>query len=148
MSENGVPRGHHTVNVNLNLNEAEKAFEYYQRALGAEPIMRMPPAGPIMHAELRLGDSTFALSTAGMMPESRSTIQLYVADCDALFARAVEAGCKVIFPIGDMFWGDRFGVVQDMFGQTWGIATHKREPSPAELEAGMNEFLARTGKIQ
>ncbi len=27
-------------------------------------------------------------------------------------------------PIDDMFWGDRYGVVEDPFGHKWSVATH------------------------
>jgi len=28
--------------------------------------------------------------------------------------------------IADMFWGDRYGQIQDPFGHRWAIATHKK----------------------
>ena len=33
-----------------------------------------------------------------------------------------------------MFWGDRFGRVVDPFGVRWGIATHKEDLSPQEID--------------
>jgi len=64
-----------------------------------------------------------------------------VADCDAVFQRATKAGCEVLFPINDMFWGDRMGKVKDPFGHAWGIATHKWDYTPAEMQKGQDEWL-------
>ena len=36
-------------------------------------------------------------------------------------------------PVADMFWGDRYGIVEDPFGHQWSIATPQRELSEAEL---------------
>jgi PhnB protein len=41
-----------------------------------------------------------------------------------------------------MFWGDRFGSVQDPFGHSWTIATHVEDVSPEEMEARSKEFMA------
>ena len=39
------------------------------------------------------------------------TIHRYVKDCDAAIKRAADAGATVKMPAADMFWGDRYGVV-------------------------------------
>ena len=36
-------------------------------------------------------------------------------------------------PVADMFWGDRYGRLQDPFGHHWSIATHVRDVSPEEI---------------
>ena len=59
-----------------------------------------------------------------------------------LFHRAVEAGCEVLMPIQDVFWGDRYGKVRDPFGFHWGIATHKEDLSPEEMGKRAQEFFA------
>ena len=58
---------------------------------------------------------------------------MYVEDVDAAFKRAADAGAKVTMEIEDMFWGDRFGTVEDPFGHTWSIATHVEDLSPEEI---------------
>jgi uncharacterized glyoxalase superfamily protein PhnB len=60
-----------------------------------------------------------------------------VPNVDELFAQAVAAGATVILPVSDMFWGDRYGQVEDPFGHRWAIATRKRDLSPAEMQAAM-----------
>jgi hypothetical protein len=40
-------------------------------------------------------------------------------------------------PVADMFWGDRYGRLEDPFGHQWSVATHKHDLSPNEIAAGM-----------
>jgi uncharacterized glyoxalase superfamily protein PhnB len=62
------------------------------------------------------------------------TIHLHVSDVDKVAAQAVAAGAKVIMPVADMFWGDRYGLVEDPFGHHWSIATPVRQMSEAEIK--------------
>jgi uncharacterized glyoxalase superfamily protein PhnB len=144
----------HTVTPQLTLRESAKAIEFYKQAFGAQELMRMPsPDGKgIWHAEIRIGDSVLFLSdeapqspAVAPSPTHRATsiIQLYVADCDAVFQAAVQAGARVVGPLADMFWGDRYGMVMDPFGQPWGIATHVKELSAEEMEKGAQEWIAK-----
>ena len=137
-----IPDGFHTVTPHLTMKNAGEAIEFYRKAFGAEEVARMPgPGGSVMHAEIRIGDSPIMLNdefpehgargpkTIGGTPVS---IHLYVNDVDALFDRAVKAGAKVTMPIADMFWGDRFGKLEDPFGHQWSLATHKEDVTPEE----------------
>ena len=62
---------------------------------------------------------------------------LFVDDVDAFVERAVKAGATVKMPVADMFWGDRYGVIQDPFGHNWSVATHLRDMSEQELAEAM-----------
>jgi hypothetical protein len=42
-------------------------------------------------------------------------------------------------PLADMFWGDRYGQVDDPFGHRWSIATHKRDMTPQQMQEDMHE---------
>jgi uncharacterized glyoxalase superfamily protein PhnB len=68
------------------------------------------------------------------------TIHLYVDDVDATVARAVGAGAKVTMPVADMFWGDRYGQLEDPFGHRWSVATHKRDVNPEEMRKAMTKM--------
>ena len=137
-----IPDGYHTITPHLIVKGAAEAIEFYKKAFGAEEVMRMPgPGGMVMHAELRIGDSHFMLndefpSFGKMGPKSIGgtpvTIHLYVTDVDALYGRAVKAGAKATMPIADMFWGDRYGQVEDPYGHQWSLATHKEDLTPEE----------------
>jgi PhnB protein len=132
----------------LNVKGAEDAIAFYKQAFGAEERVRMPnPDGSIMHAELVIGDSIIMLSETSRQPETRSSIHLSVADCDALFQRAVSAGGLERMAPQDMFWGERYGQVEDPFGNLWAIATHVEDVPADELSrraAEMAVTLAAT----
>jgi uncharacterized glyoxalase superfamily protein PhnB len=70
------------------------------------------------------------------------TIHLYVDDVDAFAARAVKAGAKITMPVEDMFWGDRYGKLEDPFGHHWSLATHLRDVSPEEMQQAMKNMAA------
>ncbi|MGZ8143997.1 MAG: VOC family protein [Methylosarcina sp.] len=61
------------------------------------------------------------------------TIHLNVPDVDAFFNRAVNAGATPIMLPADMFWGDRYGVIEDPFGHHWSMATPQRRLTREEL---------------
>jgi PhnB protein len=152
-----VPDGYHTLTPALTVRDGAKAIDFYKRALGAQELMRMPgPDGRgLMHAELKIGDSIFMLSEEqpGMgcrAPASvggpTSYLYVYVPDVDTAFKQAVAAGAKVVMPVVDMFWGDRYGQVEDPSGHRWGLATHTRDLSPEEIAKGQKQFFASLGQ--
>ena len=147
MSVSYIPDGYHTVTPHLAVRDAAKALDFYAKAFGAEEMFRMPgPGGVIMHAEVRIGDSTVMLGEeskemGALSPQSIGgsavNLLIYVKDVDASFARAEKAGCKVEMPPTDMFWGDRYGKLEDPFGHHWSLATHKEDVSPEEMAKRM-----------
>jgi len=72
-----------------------------------------------------------------------AAIYLYVNDVDATFAQAVKSGGKVNMPLTDMFWGDRYGQIQDPFGHIWALATHKEDSHAGADEAAPREAVRR-----
>lgn len=142
-----IPDGIHTVTPHLCCAGAADAIAFYSRAFGAVEQQRLPdPRGKLMHAEIKIGDSTVMLvdefPEMGMLsPKSLKgspvIIHLFVEDVDAFVARAVDAGAKVTMPVADMFWGDRYGTLEDPFGHRWSVATHIRDMSPHEMEQAM-----------
>jgi len=148
-----VPAGYGSLTPGLVFKDARPAVEWYARAFGAKLKARLDmPDGRIMHAEMKIGDSAFMLGdeapqrgvkSAETLGGSGGSLMLYVKDCDAVFQRAVAAGARPLMPIGDMFWGDRYGQVVDPFGHRWGIATHKVDMTPRQMEKAGVEFMAR-----
>lgn len=145
-----IPEGSHTVTPHLVCNGAADAIDFYRKAFGAVELTRLPGSdGKLMHARIRIGDSVVMLNDEfpqwdSFGPKSLKgspvTIHLYVEDADALFAQAVGAGAKVTMPLADMFWGDRYGVLEDPFGHRWSIGTHVRDVSEEELQAAMEQM--------
>lgn len=148
-AKRAVPEGYATVTPSLVFDDSAQAITWYARALGAEEVTRaVGPDGKVMHAEIKIGGSRIMLNDAMMGGKSvqsyggsPANLWLYVEDCDELFARAVAAGAKVEMPLGDMFWGDRFGAVQDPFGYRWSLATHKEDLTPEEIAAREQAWL-------
>jgi PhnB protein len=158
MTTKAIPDGMHTVTPHLICTNAAAAIEFYKKAFNATETSRLPgPGGRLMHASLRIGDS--AVMLVDEMPEhgalspkslkgSPVAIHLYVEDADAVAAQAVAAGAKTIMPVTDMFWGDRYGQIEDPFGHRWSVATHVRDVTPAELEQVMRAMSKRPSQAQ
>ena len=134
---------------------ASESVEFYQKAFGATAVsVHKLPDGRVMHAEMNIDGARFFLvdefpEHGGQTPQSLGgspvTLSLHVPDSDALFGRAVAAGCQVRMPLQDMFWGDRYGLVSDPYGHLWSIATTIRQVSPDELQAAMASMAACEG---
>jgi PhnB protein len=137
-----VPDGYGTVTPFLNVNGASEAIEFYKKAFGVEERSKMlMPNGMVAHSELQLGTSKIMVADAMMNPPTQASLHIYVDDCDAMWARATAAGCTIVMPIGDMFWGDRYGVVSDPYGNRWAIATHKQDVSDDEIRRRGEEAM-------
>ena len=65
------------------------------------------------------------------------SVMVYVEDTDALYKQAIDAGASSLMEPDTMFWGDRMSSVQDPFGHSWTIATHKEDVSAEEMERRM-----------
>ena len=139
-----VPEEFHTITPQLVVSGVAKAIDWYTKALGANELLRntAPDGKSIMHSELLLGDSRFfvvdefqgSMSSPLRLGGTPVTLHLYVEDVDDLFDRAVAAGASVIMPVGDQFWGDRYGMLSDPFGHRWSIASRVEDLSPRALQ--------------
>ncbi|MEX2112980.1 MAG: VOC family protein [Pirellulales bacterium] len=151
-----IPPGHENLIPHLVCEHCSEAIEFYKKAFAAEELHRMPgPDGRIMHAAIRIGNSFVFLvddfpEYSGGKSESATalkgtpvTIHRYVEDCDAAIKRAQDAGATVLMPADDMFWGDRYGVVTDPYGHKWAFATHIKDLTPEQMQAGMKEAFAQ-----
>jgi len=145
-----IPEGMHTVTPLLTCADAAAAIEFYRKAFNAQEVSRLPgPDGKLMHASIRIGDSTVMLTDefpqmGGLGPKtlkgSPVTIHLYVEDADAVAERAVAAGATITMPVQEMFWGDRYGQLEDPFGHRWSVGTHVRDVTPEEMQQAMSKM--------
>lgn len=111
---------------------AADAIQFYKKAFGAEELMRIPGQdGKIMHAAVAINGAMLMLvdemKEMGVLgPKALGgtpvTLHLNVQNADAAIDRAVAAGARVVMPASDMFWGDRYGQVEDPWGHSWSIA--------------------------
>ena len=129
--------------------QCEEALNFYQEVLGGEILqvsrfgegpMEVNPAvkNSIMHARLKLGDSVLYMSdgfkSGEMMQGNNVSLSLDIDDVskiDNLFNKLAEGG-TVKLPVGDMFWGARFGMLIDKFGIHWMMNCELSERTPSE----------------
>lgn len=150
-AKRAVPQGYYTVTPSLVLDDAAVAIDWYRKTFGAEELSRALGAdGKVMHAEIRIGNSRIMLHDAMMgskspksLGGSPASLWLYVDDCDVLFNRAVAAGAEATMPVGDMFWGDRFGAIVDPFGHRWSFATRKEDLTADEQAQREREWMKK-----
>jgi uncharacterized glyoxalase superfamily protein PhnB len=122
-----LPEGMRAVNVYLHPYGVDRLVEFVKRAFGAEEIElhREKPDGPIVHGELRIGDSILEMGEAhGQWLPMPTMLYLYLADADAAYQKAIAAGAKLLWAPEDQPYGDRNGGVQDEWGNQWILATH------------------------
>ncbi|NUR14195.1 MAG: VOC family protein [Bradyrhizobium sp.] len=146
MAVNAIPEGYHSVTPYLVVDGAAAAIDWYERALGAVEIMRMPMGDRIGHAEIRIGDSVLMLSDEWpdmnlLGPKARggvtASLMIYVPDVDAAFAQAIQAGATQERGVADQFYGDRSGTLVDPFGHRWMISTHIEDVTPEAMQDRM-----------
>ncbi len=132
----------------MTVRDAGASLRFYEAAFGFKvtgEVMRNE-AGAVMHAGMRLGDATIMFAPQGMSSEMQApassgatdslSIYLYVADVDALAARAERAGARVIQRPADQFWGDRIAVFKDPDGYHWTFATNVGEFDTSKAPQG------------
>ena len=139
------------VTPHIVVRDASRAAVWYARALGAEERSRVPlPGGKVMTVELWFGDSPVMI--ADEFPDlgivsplslggTYGALHLTTDDVDALWQRALDAGAEVFHPLGDTFWGERFGQIIDPFGHRWGMATHVRDVPADEVARAAAEMF-------
>jgi PhnB protein len=114
----------------LSVRRGAQAVEFYKVAFGAEELFRMGDEDEGVVAQMSIGGAEFWLADEAseylnFSPESLGgrTVRmvLVVTDPDASFARAVQAGAKMISPVEDKQYGWRVGRVVDPLGHHWEI---------------------------
>lgn len=136
-----VPEGWFALTPQIVVPDVDAAIAFYTAALGAESIFTIPgPDGKAMHGEVKLGDSIIMIDGENERMKSPLTLggtpaelMVYVPDVDAAFQKAIDAGAKVVMPVEDQFWGDRYGVLTDPAGHRWGMATHVEDLTDEQM---------------
>lgn len=151
-SVNPIPAGFHAITPYLSVKDANAAIAFYGRVFGAIEVGRISMGGGLVgHAELEIGGSRLILAeempawgnqsptTLGGSPVA---IALYVADVDAVYRRALEAGAQALEPVKDQFYGDRSGTLLDPFGHKWHILNHLEDVSFEEMQKRCDAMLS------
>jgi uncharacterized glyoxalase superfamily protein PhnB len=150
-----IPPGFRTVTPYLGVKGAARAIEFYTRAFGAKEVpgtRQLTPDGKILHARLKIGDSLVMLSDhfgpdegPAAQGDSPVYLHIYSKDVDKLWKAAISAGAKVIMPLDNAFWGERYGHLLDPFGLRWSVSMRVKM-SKKEMEAKQKEAMAMFAK--
>ena len=112
----------------LIVSDADAAISFYRHVFDATELERHPtPSGGVGHAKLRIGETILEMgehpTASGRVSESipRVGLRLYVADVDATYRRAIDAGATGEAP-SEHLQGTRAASVYDPFGLTWWLA--------------------------
>jgi len=139
----------------LAVSDIHKAVDFYKKAFGFSVRGVMDTPQGALHAELRLRETTLMLSpeapkqgnlSANSIGNTPATLYVLVENVDGTFNTAVAAGGKVLMPVMDMFWGDRCAMIGDPDGNKWMIATHKAEPTEAQMAEAMQQMAQQGGE--
>lgn len=120
-----------TVTPYLHPRGAGVLIDFLERAFNAEEIARHEePAGTVVHAKMRIGDSILEMGEAhGRYEPMPSMFYMYVGNVDAAYDRAIEAGAKSLFAPADQPYGDRNAGVEDPAGNQWYLAARLADVS-------------------
>jgi PhnB protein len=140
------------------VSNAAAAIDFYKKAFGATELARhtAPDSNKIMHALLAINGGHLILNddfseSMGQKPSTPEALggtpvvlHLQVENANGAWEKAVAAGAKVVFPLKDQFWGDRYGQLRDPFGHKWSIGQTVAKPSAKELEQGARKSFEQT----
>lgn len=123
-----------TIHPYFSYRDVEAALDWLTRAFGFQAgTVQRDAGGAVQHAEMRCGDGVLMMGQADDLhrppgPDARASCPgtyLVVADVDAVFAQAVAAGARVVFPPEDTGWGARRCRVLDPEGYEWSFGTYR-----------------------
>lgn len=119
------PEGYNSVSPYLIVDGAARTIQFLKDVFGAIQLRTYPNGdGKLMHAEVRIDDSVVMLADPGpSWPALASHVHLYVADVDAVYRRALQAGAVSVQEPIQKADEDKRGGVKDAGGTTWWIST-------------------------
>ncbi len=121
------PENYTSVAPYLIVNGASDTIAFLQRVFGATELRRFPDEnGRLVHAEVRIDDTVVMLADgAEGWPPIASHVHIYVADVDATYRAALDAGAESVQEPVQKQDEDKRGGVKDAGGTTWWIATRQ-----------------------
>jgi PhnB protein len=144
---NPIPKGYSTLTTYLVAQDADGLVTFLTKTFGAEETFRSGPGSEGgLHCEVKIGDSMLMVGGGGAGMRWRGTpmpsaFHIYVQDCDATYARALEAGATSIDKPADQSYGERSATVKDAAGNFWYIATYKGESYKSEGAPTLQPYL-------
>ncbi|MFF5454164.1 VOC family protein [Streptomyces sp. NPDC012950] len=142
-----APKGYTSVAPWVVTDDTGAFLDFVAEVFGGEELARVfTEDGSIGHGEIRIGDTVvLAFDRRPDWPVTPSLLRVFVADADAVFARAVAAGCRVVTPLSDSAFGQRGGRVRDPFGTLWWVTSHVEDVSGEEMWKRLQEPVYAEG---
>jgi PhnB protein len=119
----------------LTVKDARAIVEFYKEAFGATEVSRQStPSGQFIIEMSIEGERFYAVDenppafnvSPTTLGGTSVRMSLIVEDPDAVAARAIAAGGKLIFPVADQPYGMRQGRIADPEGHHWLIGKNLR----------------------
>lgn len=130
-----TPATQSDVYPSLTYDDPRAAIDWLSRAFGFRCRVVVPgDAGRVEHSELSFGNAVLMISSpkaefgrvgprhSGGLPQALS---LYVADPDAHYATALQAGAKLVRQLQDEEYGARGYMVSDPEGHLWYFGNYR-----------------------
>lgn len=114
-----------TITPYLIVADAEAELRFLAAAFGATiTTIQRNADDSVMHAELTIGNAQVMLGQAGDQWKPReAALYVWVADCDATYQKALDAGAVSESAPQDKPYGHRNAGVIDRNGVTWWIGS-------------------------
>ena len=127
MSEpSAAPAGWHTITPRIAVSDARGLVDFLTQVFAA--VGAYEDGRPSI---VRIGDSVVMISEVGSRDFMPAFLYVYVGDTDATYARAVQAGAKMIEEPFDTPYGDRRCMFRDGWGNTWQVASQASDKGSA-----------------
>ncbi|MGI0091800.1 MAG: VOC family protein [Nitrososphaerales archaeon] len=146
-----IPKGFGTVTPYLVVTNGAQAIEFYKKAFDAKELSRNSlPDGKILNAQLKLGGSIVMLAdefpgsstkSPSSLGVSTVTLHVYTEDVDKLWEQVLAAGARIVMPLDNQFWGERYGQLTDPFGHHWSLS-QRVKMNPEEMEEKQKAAMA------
>ena len=117
-----IPERWHTVTPRIFAEDARGLVAFLQEVFEA--------AGDYQDqrpSEIWIGDSVILVGDTAIRKSTSASFYVYVSDVDATYRRALDTGAPAIEEPFDTPYGDRRGMVEDPWGNSWQIAMPQRE---------------------
>jgi uncharacterized glyoxalase superfamily protein PhnB len=117
---NYKPEGWHTVTPRIVVSDSKAFLQFLKQVFGAAGDYQADRPSVI-----KIGDSMLMITEAGVRSLMSAFLYVYVQDTDTTYQRAIAAGARSLEEPVDTPYGDRRCMVEDNWGNTWQIATHR-----------------------
>lgn len=104
--------------------------DFIAKVFGAVELERHEFGPRSFHVEMQIGDSVLVVEAGELAPDTQpwtGSVYVYVDDVDAVFARAVQLGARVLAAVEDKPYQERQGGFIDAAGNTWWVGTYREQ---------------------